>query len=364
MRQAIIGAPKAELDTPALCLEIDVVEANIRRMADTFKDTAVRLRPHTKTHKSPLLAHKQMAAGAIGITCAKLSEAEVMAAAGLKDILIANQIVTPAKIARLVNLAAYTEVMVAVDDSGNVAGLNAAAGARGVRLRTLIEVDIGMDRCGAAPGEPSLALAQQITACPHLRFEGLMGYEGHTVMIRETAARKEQTDRDLKKLVDTAELIRRHGIPVEIVSSGGTGTYFITGVYPGVTELQVGSYITMDGQYRQEVGIDFAYGLTLLSTVVSTRGDDLAITDAGLKALTRDFGLPLVLNPPGWELTGLSEEHGHLRRLDGPPLKRGDQVEIVPNHGCTTINLHDNYYVFRRGVLEAVWPIAARGKTY
>ncbi len=365
MPRSPIGAGRQDLDTPALCLDIEVVEGNIRRMAGCFAGSPVRLRPHTKTHKSPMLAQMQLAAGAIGVTCAKLGEAEVMAASGIKDILIANEVIGAGKIARLVNLAAYTEVMVAVDEGGNVAELDAAAQAVGVRLRVLIEVDIGMNRCGAAPGQPALDLARQIAASPGLRLEGLMGYEGHTVMIRDPQARRQKCEESVDLLVRTADLLRRQGIPVPIVSSGGTGTYFITGCYPGITELQVGSYITMDSQYREEVGIDFAYGLTVLATVISTRGDDLAITDAGLKALTRDFGLPLVADLPGWELVALSEEHGHLRRReDGPSLKPGDKVRLVPNHGCTTINLHDEYHVIRRGVLEAVWPIAGRGKTY
>jgi len=357
-----IGTAKADLDTPALCLDIEAVEANIKRMADLFRDGPVRLRPHAKTHKSPILAQMQLAAGAIGITCAKLGEAEVLAAAGIKDILIANQIVGAGKIARLVNLAGYTEVMVAVDDATNVAELDAAAQAKGIRLRVLAELNIGMERCGVLPGEPALALAQRVAASLGLRFEGVMGYEGHTVFIQDPQERREKTEASVKLLVDTADLLRRHGIPVEIVSSGSTGTHLITGRYPGVTEIQPGSYITMDSQYREEVGIDFAYGLTVLAGVTSVPAPDRALIDAGLKTLTRDFGLPKVIDPPGWELTGLSEEHGHLRRADGAPLRPGDKVEIVPNHGCTTINLHDEYHVLRQGVLEAVWPIAARGK--
>jgi D-serine deaminase-like pyridoxal phosphate-dependent protein len=303
----------------------------------------------------------QLAAGATGITCAKLGEAEVMAAGGIKDILIANQIVGAAKISRLVNLAAYTAVMVCVDDPGNVRELDAAARAKGVRLRVLVELNIGMGRCGVLPGQPALELARAVVDSPGLRFEGLMGYEGHTVFLADLDERRRATEASLEQLVGTADLLRSNGIPVSIVSSGGTGTYFITGRYPGVTEIEVGSYITMDAQYREEVGIDFRYALTVLSTVTSTHGDH-AIIDAGLKTITRDFGLPLVLDPPGWELTGLSEEHGHLERQGGNPLVIGDKVELVPNHGCTTINLHDEYHVVRQGVLEAVWPIAARGK--
>ena len=362
MPRSLIGTPRPDLDTPALCLDIEAVEANVRRMADLFRDGPVRLRPHAKTHKSPILAQMQLAAGAIGITCAKLGEAEVLAAAGIKDILIANQIVGAGKIARLVNLAGYTAVMVAVDDAANAAELDAAAQAKGIRLRVLVELNIGMDRCGVLPGEPALALAQRVAASPGLRLEGVMGYEGHTVFIQDPQERREKTEASVKLLVDTAELLRSHGFPVPIVSSGGTGTCLITGRYPGVTEIQVGSYITMDSQYREEVGMDFAYGLTVLATVTSVRSPDRVIIDAGLKTVTRDFGLPRVIAPAGWELVDLSEEHGHLRRIGGAALKIGDKVEIVPNHGCTTINLHDEYHVLRQGVLEAVWPIAARGK--
>ncbi len=364
MRAISIGMNVADIDTPALCLDIEVVEANIKRMAYYFRDSPVRLRPHSKKHKSPTLGHMQLEAGAIGITCAKLGEAEVMVAAGIKDVLIANQIVGPGKIARLVNLAAHSEVMVAVDDAANVANLNAAAEAKGIRLRTLIEVDIGMQRCGASPGQPVLHLAREILASPGLRFEGLMGYEGHAIFTEDIDERRTKTEESLKLLTDSAELLRQEDIPVGIVSGGGTGTYFITGAYPGITELQVGSYISMDSQYRQLPGVDFDNGLTVLVTVISTRDDDHAITDAGMKALTHDFGLPVVIDPPGWQLTDLAEEHGFLKRIDGPRLRPGDKVTIVPNHGCTTINLHDHYHVIRRGILEAVWPIAGRGKTY
>jgi D-serine deaminase-like pyridoxal phosphate-dependent protein len=364
MRGYSIGMRAEDIDTPALCLDIEVVETNIKRMADYFRDSPVRLRPHAKTHKCPMLGHMQIAAGAIGLTCAKLSEAEVMVSSGIKDILIANQIVGRAKIARLVNLAAHSQVMVAVDNAANVADLNAAAEAKGVRLRVLVELNIGMNRCGVLPGQPALELARQVSSSPGLCLEGVMGYEGHVVFDIDVDKRKRMAAESLDQLTDTADLLRREGLSVGIVSCGATGTYFISGNHPGVTELQVGSYITMDSQYRQEVGIDFEYALTVLSTVVSAHPDGRTFVDAGLKTVTRDFGLPLVIDPPGWQIVALSEEHGHLKRNDGPPLKPGDKVIVVPNHGCTTINLHDNYHVIRQGVLEAVWPISARGKTY
>jgi D-serine deaminase-like pyridoxal phosphate-dependent protein len=275
-----------------------MVERNIAAMAAFFRCRPAALRPHSKTHKSPALAHMQLEAGAIGITCAKLGEAEVMAAAGIKDILVANQIVSPIKIARLMDLASYTDVMVAVDDPANVADLSAAACAGSVRPRVLVEVNIGMNRCGVAPGAPALALARQVSEAPGLRFAGLMGYEGHTVMLPDPTERRRSTEASVQLLVETADLIREAGIPVGIVSSGGTGTYDITGDYPGITEVQAGSYITMDRQYREVVGIDFAYGLTVLSTVISAPDPDRVECDAGLKALTHDFGWPLVLTLP------------------------------------------------------------------
>lgn len=365
MSNNIVGMSKTELDTPALCLDLPTVEGNVQRMAGFLAPLPTQLRPHFKTHKSPLLAQKQLAAGAIGITCAKLGEAEVLAQAGVQDMLIANQIVIPAKIARLVNLAAHTEVMVAVDQAENVAMLAEAAAAKGVKLRVLIEVDNGMDRCGTLPGAPTVALAQAIAAAPSLRFEGVMGYEGHAVMIRDLAEREGVVHEAMGLLTDTADQIRAAGIPVKIVSAAGTGTYAITAKVPGVTELQAGSYITMDVRYHDEVGIDeFGCALTLVASVIHVR-ESHAVIDAGLKCLTSEFGLPKVLGAPGWKLASLSEEHGKLVPADDAPapLKVGDQIELVPTHGCTTINLHDVYHVMRDGVLEAIWPIAGRGKT-
>jgi D-serine deaminase-like pyridoxal phosphate-dependent protein len=359
----VVGKSKWELETPALCLDAGLLKGNITRMADYLRPRAARLRPHSKTHKCPTIAWMQLEAGAIGITCAKLSEAEVMAQAGVRDILIANQIVGEDKIARLINLAAYSEVMVAVDSVTNASELSAAAQAKGVRLRVLIEVDTGMHRCGTAPGQASLDLARQIVALPGLRFEGIMGYEGHAVMIGDLNERRQVTEASLAQLVGTRDTIASAGIPVGIVSAGGSGTHMITANYAWITEIQAGSYATMDCKYK-EVGLDFALALTVVARVISVTGSDRAIIDAGLKALTTEFGTPRLLKPAGWSLVKLSEEHGELRRDGGSPLHPGDRVEIVPTHGCTTINLHDAYHVTRRDVLEAVWPIAGRGHVW
>jgi D-serine deaminase-like pyridoxal phosphate-dependent protein len=357
-----IGCPKQDLDTPALCLDADALERNIAKMAAFLEDKPAGLRPHAKTHKCPAIAWKQLRAGAIGITCAKIGEAEVMAQAGICDILIANQIIGPHKITRLVNLARTTEVMVAVEEEANARALSEAALAKGVGLRAIIEVDVGMGRCGVAPGPEALALAEKMVALPGLRFEGMMGYEGHTVTVPDLGERRRAAEEAMARLIATRDLLLERGIPVNIVSAGGTGTYQITGCYPGVTELECGSYATMDAKYRS-VGLDFEEALTVVACVISVRGADHAVIDAGLKTLTPEFGLPVVVRPTGWSLTRLSEEHAVLKRDEGGvPLRRGDMVEVVPSHGCTTINLHDGYTVTRGDIVEAVWPIAARGR--
>jgi D-serine deaminase-like pyridoxal phosphate-dependent protein len=355
-----IGSAKADLDTPCLCLDAEALERNIGKMADYCRERPVRLRPHAKTHKCPTIAWMQMNAGAIGITCAKLGEAEVMAKAGIRDLLIANQIIGPQKIARLINLAAYSDVMVAVEDAGNAADLSDAAVAKGLKLRAIIEVDVGMGRCGTQPGEETLALAQKMVEMPGLRFEGIMGYEGFAVMIPDMDERREKAEGAMAKLVGSAELLRREGIPVGIVSAAGTGTYHITGEIEGITELQAGSYATMDAKYKS-VHADFELALSVLARVISVH-DDVAVIDAGMKALTHEFGMPTVAAPEGWELRKFSEEHGILQRQGGEALRRGDLVELIPSHGCTTINLHNEYWVTRDDVLEAVWPISGRGQ--
>jgi D-serine deaminase-like pyridoxal phosphate-dependent protein len=359
-----IGIPKEEIDTPALLIDLDVFEANIRTMADFFKTVNAELRPHAKTHKTPIIAHKQLEAGAIGITCAKLGEAEAMVHAGIRDVLIANQVVGSQKIARLINLAKNSEIMVAVDDTDNVDQLSAAAEAKGVTLRVLIEVSTGMGRCGAMPGEPTLTLAQHILKSKGLKFEGLMGYEGHTVARPDLIERKIETGKAVELLIDTKHFLEDNGIAVGIMSGGGTGTHAITGSYPEMTEIQAGSYVFMDSTYHnvEGVGERFPCSLTLLTTVVSRPEPTRVIVDSGMKVLTKEFGIPQPL-AEGLEMRGLSEEHGTMDAEPSVDLKPGDKVEILPSHCCTTVNLHDRYYGVRNGIVESVWEIAARGKS-
>ncbi|MDD5082326.1 MAG: DSD1 family PLP-dependent enzyme [Dehalococcoidales bacterium] len=357
-----IGIPKIEIDTPALLIDLTVMERNIARMAAYFRVVKAKLRPHTKTHKLPLLAHQQIAAGAIGVCCAKLGEAEVMVNGGIRDILIANQVIGRQKIARLVSLAHHSDIMVAVDNPDNVANLSAAAQVGGVTLRVLVEVNVGMNRCGVEPGEPALVLARKVMAAPGLKFAGLMGYEGHLVFVTDYQERAARTKTAMRLLTDTVKLVESAGIPVEIVSAGGTGTYNITAEIPGITEVQAGSYIFMDGRYRNILP-DFDCALTLLTTVISRPGADRAVIDAGRKAITDEFGPPTVIGISGAKLVNLSEEHGTLvLEGDARQLEVGDKIELLPSHGDTTINIHSHYFAIRNGSLEAIWEIAGRGK--
>ncbi len=353
---------KSAIPTPALLIDIEKVDDNIAQMANFFQHTTAHLRPHFKTHKCLPLAQKQIAAGAIGMTCAKLGEAEILVSAGISSIFIANEIVDPSKINRLAALARQTELIVAADDPGNLCGLAKAAQAAGSVIHVLVEVNVGLNRCGVAPGVAALDLARLTAELPGLHFAGLFGYEGHTQFITDIEQRCHKTESAMHELTSTADLIRQAGLAVGIVSAGGTGTFNISGVFPGITEIEAGSYLFMDSKY-QEMGLPFRQSISLLSTVISTPTPQRAVIDAGMKAISLDNGLPKVISPGFVALRALHEEHGLLEvDLQAPALKVGDRVELVPSHVCTTVNLHDQYYVMRDDKVETVWPIEGRGK--
>jgi D-serine deaminase-like pyridoxal phosphate-dependent protein len=356
-----IGAPKSEIDTPALLINHEVLERNIHKMAGYFKGTNIRLRPHSKTHKNVQIAKKQIAAGAVGITCAKLGEAEALADGGIEDILIANQIIGPIKIARLAQLAKRIRIAVAVDDPQNIQMLSDAAVAEGVTIGCLVEVDNGMHRCGVQPGEPALALARQNAQSKGLALGGIQSYEGHLPNLMPLEEREVKTKAAMQLAVDSKKLIESHGIPAPVISGGSTGTFRYSMQVPGVNEIQAGSYVTMDATYRSK-GADFESALTLLATVISRPNEGLAVIDAGMKAITQEFGWPTPL-VEGATIKGLSEEHGSMIVTGAArELKAGDKIEIVPSHGCTTINLHDNFYVMEDDRLMDIWKITGRGK--
>jgi D-serine deaminase-like pyridoxal phosphate-dependent protein len=355
----VIGARVEDLDTPSLLLDLDKVEHNLATMARQFADSPVRLRPHAKTHKTPILALGQLAHGAIGICCAKLGEAEVLAAGGVSEILVTTEVVGPTKIRRLLGLARQVNVTTVVDDLEAADALSSAASEGGLRLRTLVDLNVGQNRCGIEPGEPALELAEHVARLPGLQLVGLQGYEGHLQHIYDASERQAANARAMKLLSDTADLLLAKGLPVEIVSTAGTGTGQFAAQWPRVTELQPGSYVVMDSDYGQVQGLPFENALTVLTSVVSKRKNE-AIVDAGTKTLSTDAG---PAKPASLDATysHQGDEHGKLSFNNGNPLALGDKVELIPSHCDTTINLHDVYYVTRAGRVVAVWPIATRG---
>jgi D-serine deaminase-like pyridoxal phosphate-dependent protein len=362
----LIGRELAAVDTPSLIIDLEVMERNLSTMAAFFADKHTKLRPHAKTHKSPIIAHKQLALGAVGITCAKLGEAEIMVEAGVPDVLIANEIVGPTKIARLVGLLHHARVTVAVDDPANLRALAAAASERGVTLDVLVEINTGMNRCGVEPGQAAVTLAQVAADLPGIRFRGIQAYEGHLVNVADAAERGERVRAAMAPIIESRHAIEAVGLPVEIVTGGGTGTFAHTGLVEGFDEIQAGSYVFMDAKYGEVDGIGERFGpaLTVLAMVISRPTADRAILDIGRKTLGIDQGTPRLLDgPDGVRFLGFSEEHTTLA-VEGAAreLRPGDQVRVIPGHGCTTVNLYDRYIATRGGVVEAVWPIAGRGR--
>lgn len=360
-----VGQPVAALPTPAPLVDLPILEANIARMADFFRDRPAALRPHAKTHRAPAVARLQVAAGARGVTCAKVGMAEAMVEGGITDVYIANQVVASQAIERLCQLAGRATVTVAVDTARNVADLGAAARRHGVTPRIVIEVDAGMGRCGVLPGQPALDLARAIATESGLVFAGLHAYEGHVVQDPNAARRRRVTEEMLSRTIETRDLIIRAGLPVETVTCGGTGTYDISGVYPGVTEHQAGSYVYMDPGYRDKVpGFGLAY--SILCTVISRPTEAKVITDGGVQSLANDYGTPLVKDHPELGYRYLSEEHGTFEASKGLPtdLRVGDLVAIHPGHCCSAANLHDEVFAVRDGAVEAVWAVTARGKSH
>jgi len=395
-----------EIPTPALLLDLDRFERNLQRMTAHVRRTGKSIRPHAKTHKCPEIAKRQIQAGALGVACAKLGEAEVMAAAGIRGLLITTEIVPPTSIARLMKLVAEApDTMIVVDHAENVAAIGTAASAAGVVVNVLVDVDMGNRRTGAQPGEPALALARAVTRQRSLRLRGLQGYAGHCAHVIGWKARREASLATMAGLMDTRQLLERQGLPVEVVAGGSTGTYDIdvelaglmdtrqllerqglpvevvaggsTGTYDidvelaGLTELQSGSYCVMDLEYRKIGGrdgdalTDFEMALTVLTTVVSVPTADRAVVDGGLKAFSTDKPFP----PESVERPGLTygfagDEHGRLTITDPTRAPRlGERIEFFPPHCDPTINLYDRMYVMRGDRVDTVWTVAARGRS-
>jgi D-serine deaminase-like pyridoxal phosphate-dependent protein len=361
-----------EIPSPALLLDLDRFERNLARMAAHARASGKSLRPHAKTHRCPEIARRQIAAGALGVACAKLGEAEVMIKAGIRGLLVTTPVVPAPKIQRLLQLMREApDTMIVVDHPDNVAALDRAAAASGVSVGVLVDVDVGTRRTGIQPGEPALALARAVAGARALRLKGLQGYAGHCAHVMGWSARREASHAALAPLMHTRALLERAKLPVEIVAGASTGTYNIDSELAGLTELQSGSYCVMDIDYRRIGGragdtlTDFEMALTVLATVVSVPTRERAIVDAGLKAFSTDKPFPPeAVERPGIEFEFAGDEHGRLVLRDPDrPVHLGDRIEFFPPHCDPTFNLYDRVYAVRGVEVEGVWEIAARGRS-
>jgi D-threonine aldolase len=354
---ASVGQPLEEVDTPALILDLDAFEKNLQ----TLKSTAgrVRIRPHAKTHKCPEIAKRQLAAGAVGVCCQKVSEAEAMVEGGIEDVLVTNEVVGAPKIARLAALATRGRIGVCVDSPENVKDLHAS----GAKLDVYIELEVGMHRCGIAPGEPAVALARAIVKSQRLRFAGLHAYHGRAQHLRSLEERRSVIAKAAAAVRMTKDLLKKGGIDCPIVTGAGSGTFMFEVESGAWDEIQPGSYVFMDADYaRNEWAAPlprFEHALFVLSSVMSRPSGEVAIVDAGLKASSVDSGMPTVWSKDGLRYTRASDEHGWVEGK--PPPALGEKLLLVPGHCDPTVNLYDWYVCVRRGVVEALWPITARG---
>jgi len=353
------GQPLDALDTPQLVIDLDVVDANVRRLFAAAKQRGVAVRTHFKSLKCAGLARHIASLGGENFLCAKLSEAEVLADAGLSDLLIANQVVGPQKMGRLAELARRVRLRACVDHPENVEQLSRAMRTAGATLGVLVEVDIGMARCGVEPGEPALQLARRIQDSPGLRFDGIQAYDGHLQMLPDAAERREKCLQGLRQVLATRKLIESAGIPVAVVTGAGTGTWEFVAGFEGVTEIQPGSFVLMDCAYHA-VRPEFGCALSILASVCSVR-PRWYVLDAGSKAISKDFGMPVIKGRPEEKVTRLSEEH---TKVEAEPVavRLGERREVLPAHCCATMNLHRQCVAVRRGVVEACWPIEASGR--
>ena len=368
---AEIGMSLDEVDTPALVIDLDAFERNLRRLADRVQGRGVRLRPHAKTHKCPVIALKQIELGAAGVCVQKVSEAEAMVYGGVPDVLVTNEVVGRQKLRRLMALVGTARVGVCVDDPAQITDLEAAAGEAGVNLPVHVEINMGGNRCGVEPGQPALDLARRVGDTRHLRFAGLQAYHGSAQHLRGWEERQQAISGAVDKARLTRDLLAQHGIPCDNITGAGTGTFEFEATSGVYTELQCGSYIFMDADYGRNLDRDgrpttaFEPSLFVWATVMSRPTDDRAIVDAGLKALAFDSGPPTVWDEPAATYERASDEHGRLG-IGGATnrLKLGDKVKLVPGHCDPTVNLYDWYIGIRGDRVAAIWPITARGAVY
>lgn len=352
-----------ELDTPSLLLDRVASDRNIAKMADYFRDRPAKLRPHFKNHKCIQLAKRQLQAGStVGMTCAKLGEAEVLVDHGFADILIANQVVGRDKVERLAQLATRARLAVAVDHLEQAKALADAAVRQDAVFGVLVEIDIGMGRCGIQPGSTAVELVQRILELPGIRFAGLHAYEGHLVNVLDRAQRTQQAIEAMHQALQTREMLTTLGIPVPCISGCSSATYNSTGSLIGIDEVQAGTYVTMDRQYHRLVP-EFEIALSVLARVISRPSIDKAVLDVGVKGVGSEFGVPGVRDFPDVQIPlFLAEEHVVVHQV--PDWKIGDRFHLIPSHACTTCNLYRELVVHEHGVVVDVWPIEASGRLW
>lgn len=365
---ATIGMALADVDTPAALLDLDAFERNLDRLTASLAGKSVRLRPHAKSHKCPEIARRQIARGAVGVCCQKVSEAEAFVRSGIKDVLVANEVVGPRKLERLAALARDARVGVCVDDVGNLADLRQAVDAAGATLDVYVEVNVGANRCGVEPGAPVVDLARRIGG--GLRFAGLQAYHGAAQHLRGPEDRAQAIAQAVAKLHLTQAALEQAGLRAPIITGAGTGTYPLEAGSHVYNELQVGSYIFMDADYGRNLGADglpvhlFEHSLFLLATIMSHPVPLRAVVDIGLKAHSVDSGLPLVHGRPGVVYTKAADEHGVLTLAEGARVRLGEKIKLIPGHCDPTVNLYDWLVCYRGDRVEDVWPITARGAFY
>ncbi len=357
-----VGLPIEDLDTPVLLLDLDAMERNIERMSRHIEGRGKHWRPHAKAFKCPAIAHKLKRAGAIGVTVAKVSEAEVMAAAGVEDILIAHLVVGPRKAARLSALQRLADVKATVDHPEHIPTLAKAAQAAGVEIGLLVDVDLGMGRTGVASAEQAVSLARQVADAPGLRFDGLMGYEGHTLMIPDPDEKRQAIGKAIGKLKEAVEAVEAAGLPCRIVSAAGTGSYQYTADLPRVTELQAGGGIFACRYYTEVCRVEgHEPAINVLATVVSRPAENRLILDAGRKTLSDYKIMPNLPDWPGATVLGLSAEHATVEVDSTTILKIGQVVRLIPGYSDFTFVLHDEVIGHRQGRVEACWRLWGRG---
>ena len=366
---ATIGMSLAEVDTPALVLELDPFERNLRRLQESIAGRSVVVRPHAKSHKCPQIALRQIALGAVGVCCQKVSEAEALVEGGVGDVLISNEVVGATKLKRLAALAKQARVAACADNAENVSALDAAARAFGVTLDVLVEINVGANRCGVEPGEPAVDLAQKIASSANLHFAGLQAYHGSAQHVRKVEERRAAIEKAVSQVKRTRELLRAAGLDCPKVTGAGTGTYLFEASSTVYDELQAGSYIFMDADYARnewtESGIPrFEHSLFVWTTVMSRASPDRAIVDAGLKASSVDSGMPRVADGGPAEYIKASDEHGVIQLNGATGFRLGDKLKLIPGHCDPTVNLYDHYICVRNDTVEAIWPITARGAVW